>query len=201
MRKIFTIVLVAFGLMVATNASAQLSFGLKGGLNVTQMSFDSDVLDQSNKTGFFIGPTVKVTLPIVGLGVDLSALYDQRDAKLEADDESETVSQRNINIPLNLRYGFGLGDLGSLYLAAGPQFGFNIGQKSYGDVFKFKDSDLSLNLGAGIALLNHFEIGFTYNMALGKTAEITEEVAETAGKLVTNKVKNNSWQISAAYYF
>ena len=104
MRKIFTIVLVAFGLMVATNASAQLSFGLKGGLNVTQMSFDSEVLDQSNKTGFFIGPTVKVTLPIVGLGVDLSALYDQRDAKLEADDESETVSQRNINIPLNLRH-------------------------------------------------------------------------------------------------
>lgn len=67
-----------------------------------------------------------MTLPIVGLGVDASALYDQRDAKLE----DEKVSLRSINVPINVRYGIGLGSMASIYLAAGPQFGYNIGDKN-----------------------------------------------------------------------
>ena len=53
--------------MFATNANAQIKFGLKGGLDVTNMSLSNDVFDASNKTGFFVGPMVKVTIPIVGL--------------------------------------------------------------------------------------------------------------------------------------
>ena len=83
MRKFFTAAIVAATMLFATSsAQAQVKFGLKGGLNVTNMSLNSEVFDADNQTGFFIGPTVKFTLPIVGLGIDASALYDQRDAKI-----------------------------------------------------------------------------------------------------------------------
>lgn len=198
MKKIFTLVTLVVALFAANTANAQLKFGLKGGLNITNMSFDSDVANQSNQEGFFVGPTVKFSIPVVGLGFDLAALYDQRDAKIK----DTTVSQRSINIPLNLRYNIGLGDLASVYLAAGPQFGFNVGSKNIGIVdevsnFKFKDSNLSVNLGAGVNLISHLEIGFCYNIACGKTGEF--QVLEGVTNAV--KAKNNSWQISAAYYF
>ena len=198
MKKIFTLVTLVVALFAANTANAQLKFGLKGGLNITNMSFDSGVVDPSNQEGFFVGPTVKFSIPVVGLGFDLAALYDQRDAKID----DTTVSQRSINIPLNLRYNIGLGDLASVYLAAGPQFGFNVGSKNIGIVdevsnFKFKDSNLSVNLGAGVNLISHLEIGFCYNIACGKTGEF--EMLKGVTDAV--KAKNNSWQISAAYYF
>ena len=193
MRKLFTLVLMAALAAVPSMMQAQVKFGVKAGLNVTQMSLSQDVVSKSNQEGFFVGPTVKVTLPLVGLGVDASALYDQRDAKFGED----KVSQRSINVPINLRYGVGLGSLASVYLAAGPQFGFNVGQKNYSGVkdFKFKESNFSVNVGAGVSLINHVEVGFTYNIAVGKTGEISWE---DGAKI---NARANSWQVSAAYYF
>ena len=187
MKKFFTLVLVA------ALSAMQVKFGVKAGLNVTQMSLSQDVVSKSNQEGFFVGPTVKVTLPLVGLGVDASALYDQRDAKFG----DEKVSQRSINVPINLRYGIGLGSLASVYLAAGPQFGFNIGQKNYfgEDGFKFKDSNFSVNVGAGVSVISHLEVGFTYNIAVGKTGELSWM---DGAKI---NARANSWQVSAAYYF
>ena len=178
---------------VPSMMQAQVKFRVKAGLNVTQMSLSQDVVSKSNQEGFFVGPTVKVTLPLVGLGVDASALYDQRDAKFD----DEKVSQRSINVPINLRYGVGLGSLASVYLAAGPQFGFNVGQKNYfgEDGFKFKESNFSVNVGAGVSLINHVEVGFTYNIAVGKTGEIS---GADGTKI---NARANSWQVSAAYYF
>lgn len=192
MKKFFTLVLVAALSAMPSMMQAQVKFGVKAGLNVTQMSLSQDVVSKSNQEGFFVGPTVKVTLPLVGLGVDASALYDQRDAKFD----DEKVSQRSINVPINLRYGIGLGSLASVYLAAGPQFGFNIGQKNYGeDGFKFKDSNFSVNVGAGVSVISHLEVGFTYNIAVGKTGELSWK---DGAKI---NARANSWQVSAAYYF
>ena len=109
MKKIFTLAVLVAATCFALPAQAQFKFGLKGGLNITDMSFSSDVVDASNRTGFFIGPTVKFTLPIVGLGIDASALYDQREAKVKGADKK--LKQQAINIPINLRYDIGLGSL------------------------------------------------------------------------------------------
>ena len=73
MKKILTLVLFAT-MMLATTVNAQVRFGVKGGLNVTDMSLSNDMFDASNRTGFFIGPTVKISLPLTGLGIDASAL-------------------------------------------------------------------------------------------------------------------------------
>ncbi len=196
MKKILTTIVAVAALFVAAPAQAQTSFGLKAGLNVTNMSLSSDVLDKSNQAGFFVGPTVKFSLPIVGLGVDAAVLYDQRDAKLN----DEKISQKSINIPINARYTFGLSDLAGVYVAAGPQFGINVGDKDFNltstESYSLKSTNFSINVGAGVLLMNHLEIGASYNIAVGKTGEVSLGSAFDAVK--TN---NNAWQVSAAYYF
>ena len=211
MKKVFTTIMFAVALLAAVPSQAQVKFGLKGGLNVTSMSLSADVVDPSNQTGFFIGPTVRFTLPIVGLGIDASALYDQRDAKLEdtEGDGSEKISQRSINIPINVRYSFGLGTMAGIYVAAGPQFGYNIGNKNlfgYTDEdgesegFSLKKSNFSINVGVGLSLMSKFEIGATYNIACGRTGEFN--AIDAAGKQIFSKgSRMNAWQVSAAYYF
>lgn len=187
-------------------AQAQVKFGLKGGLNLTNMRFDKDVVSKSNQAGFFIGPTVKFTLPVVGLGIDAAALYDQRSAKLDGVDE--TLKQRSIQIPINVRYGFGLGSTAGIYFFAGPQFGFNVGDKVTNIIsnvvdWRLKDSNLSANVGLGLMLLNHLQISANYNIAFGTTGEfnVLTDVASRTWDTVTGKTKANAWQLSLAYYF
>ena len=213
MRKIFTAAIVAATMLFSTSsAQAQVKFGLKGGLNVTNMSLNSEVFDADNQTGFFIGPTVKFTLPIVGLGIDASALYDQRDAKITVEDNGASVESKiknqSINIPINLRYGVGLGSTASVYLFAGPQFGFNVGDKNqsiFTDMgeWRLKSSTFSVNVGLGAMLLSHLQISANYNIACGKTGETT--VSSALGELAQSAAKKrgraNAWQIGLAYYF
>ena len=198
MKKIFTTIVLMAAMLVAIPAKAGINFGIKGGYNITNFSFSEDVIAKDNQQGFFIGPSLKIGIPVLPIGFEIAALYDQRDAKLEG----EKISQKSINIPINVRYELGLGDMAGIYVAAGPQFGFNIGDKKFSfsnaNDYKMKDSNLSLNLGAGIRLVSHLEIGFNYNIALGKTGEFNE--VDGAKNLVGNG-KANSWQISAAYYF
>ena len=204
MKKIFTL-MVLLAAMTFT-AQAQVKFGLKGGLNLTNMRFDKDVVSKSNQAGFFIGPTAKFTLPVVGLGIDAAALYDQRSAKLDGIDE--TLKQRSIQIPINVRYGFGLGSIAGIYFFAGPQFGFNVGDKVTNIIsnvvdWRLKDSNLSANVGLGLMLLNHLQISANYNIAFGTTGEfnVLTDVASRTWDTVTGKTKANAWQLSLAYYF
>lgn len=213
MRNFFTAAIVAASMLfAASSAQAQVKFGLKGGLNVTNMSLNSEVFDADNQTGFFIGPTVKFTLPIVGLGIDASALYDQRDAKVKVEGDGASVESKiknqSINIPINLRYGVGLGSTASLFLFAGPQFGFNVGDKNqslYKDVaqWRLKSSTFSVNVGLGAMLLSHLQISANYNIACGKTGETTvsEAFGTTAQEVFSKRGRANAWQIGLAYYF
>ncbi len=191
----------------ANNASAQIKFGLKGGVNVTDMSLSSNVFDASNRTGFFIGPTIKVQLPLVGLGIDASALYDQREAKIKVGNTTtkETLRSQAINVPINLRYGWGLSSLANIFLFAGPQFGFNVGDKDQKidekSTWSVKNSNFSLNFGAGVTLLSHLQLTANYNVVCGKTSDatITEGIEQLTNKEVRSRA--NAWQIALAYYF
>ena len=199
MKKFLTVVVLFAALMTAVPAKAEVKFGVKGGLNLTSMSLDAKAIDKSNQAGFFIGPTFKFTLPIVGLGFDASALYDQR--KAEVDDTS--IKQQSIQIPINIRYGIGLGSTASIYFFAGPQFGFNVGDKDIKtDVgnWTFKSSNISANVGLGLMLLSHLQISANYNFGLGKTGEFDEFLPGAVNAIKENG-KMNAWQIAVAYYF
>lgn len=207
MKKVFALVVALAA--ITMSAQAQIDYGVKGGLNLSKMSASKDVLKPSNQVGFFIGPTVKFTLPVVGLGIDASALFDQRSSEVELNGMKETIKQSSLQIPVNARYAFGLGDKASIFIFVGPQFGFNLSGKTK-EVFNdaaewtFKTSNLSGNIGAGVMLFKHLQASLNYNFQLGKTGEFEVEnyEAEALGK---NGQKSggriNAWQLSVAYFF
>ena len=195
MKKIFGVIALAAAFMFAVPAQAQLKFGVKAGLNVSKVSISGADLDSDNRTGFFVGPMAEFTLPVIGLGVDAALLYDNKSVKVD----SESKSLHYIDIPINVKYTIGLGSLASVYGATGPQFSYNIGGKSILDgSYALNDSDFSWNIGAGVKLLGHLQVGYNYNIALGKTAEVKDA---NAIDFVGKSFKNNTHQISVAYMF
>jgi len=205
MKKVLTLIVMA--VVFAMPSQAQIKFGLQAGLNltnVTDFSLNRQGVENAvkNKAGFFVGPTVKFTLPIVGLGIDASALYDQREAKTN----DQTIKSQSIQIPINVRYGFGIGSIAEIFAFAGPQFGFNVGSKTKELIkdtanWTLKSSNLSANVGIGATFISHIQLKVNYNIALGKTGEIDfKQGANAAWETITG-AKANAWQISAAYLF
>ncbi|MBQ9231443.1 MAG: porin family protein [Prevotella sp.] len=206
MKKILAIIAIAC-IGFAMPSQAQVKFGLKGGLNLTALSVDGVDKNLSNKTGFYVGPTVKFTVPVVGLSFDASALYDQRSAKIKGTDE--TIKAQSIQIPINIRYGVGLSSLVNVFAFAGPQFGFNIGDKSktLSDItenvkgWTLKSSNLSANIGIGATVLSKLQITANYNFQLGKTGDVTTVEGAASTIFSDSKLKTNSWQLGLGYYF
>ena len=197
MKKLFAVVLMAVAFAMASKA--QFSWGIQAGLNMSNVSVKDAAEDASgaikSRTGFFVGPTVKFTLPIVGLGIDASALYDQREGK----SGTETIKSSSIQIPVNVRYGIGLGSIAEVFAFAGPQFGFKLsGDKNFGsEEWTLKSSNLSANIGIGATVLSKLQAKLNYNIALGKTGEFKDkDIAKEIGS-----AKFNAWQISLAYFF
>ncbi len=203
-KNILSIIALVAAMVVAMPSQAQVKFGLKAGLNMNKVEGKLSGFGQSlsengkNTTGFFVGPTADVTIPLAGLGADISLLYDQK--KMKFDDTSKTLSY--ISIPVNAKYTVGFSSLASAYIATGPQFSFNVSGKKWaemGDEWKLKSSELSWNVGAGVTVLSHLRVGYNYNIALGKTAEAT--AFSIAGDAVKGKLKNNTHQVSLSYLF
>lgn len=210
MRRIYTVLLVAFAAMLCLPAAAQVKFGVKGGLDVTNLKFNHDLYDKDNRTGFYIGPTMQFSL--IGFGFDASILYDQRSANLSSEYsiggpsiEDQGMTQKQIAIPINLRYTVGLGSLANVFLFAGPQFGFNVGgDKNLADGYdwKWKDSNFSVNVGLGFTVLNHLQLNANYNIVCGKTGDATRIDVGSYDKSVSNlRARYNAWQVGLAYYF
>ncbi|MBR1465477.1 MAG: porin family protein [Bacteroidaceae bacterium] len=195
MKKSLRIIVLMLLVTTAAHAQLPVKFGLKGGLNITKVKFDKDIAKADNRTGFFIGPMAEFTIPIVGIGADVAVLYDQKN--IEVNDTKEKL--QFIDIPINLKYTLGLGSMAGIYFATGPQFSFNVGDKKLFDseTYKMKSSNFSWNVGAGVKLINHIQVGYNYNIAMGKTADVNSPLDAT--KKI--KMKNNSHQISVAYLF
>lgn len=144
---------------------------------------------------------MKFTLPVVGLSIDGSALYDQRNAKIKGTDQ--TIKAQSIQIPINVRYGIGLSSVVNVFAFVGPQFGFNIGDKSKDlnsiveDVkgWSLKSSNISGNVGIGATVFSKLQITANYNFQLSKAGEVVLEDG------TTGKMKFNSWQLGLGYYF
>lgn len=194
MKKIFGALMIAVCIGMAMPAQAQIHFGVKGGLNLSKASFSNVSFKKDNFTGFFIGPMAEFNIPIVGLGVDASLLFAQRGIKVSEGNEDYTVKQNGIDIPVNLKYTIGLGSLAGIYFAAGPDFYFDFaGNKTIEGVkTDKKKAEVGINVGAGVKLLNHLQVGANYNIPLGDTAKLEG---------IDGSYKTKTWQVSVAYIF
>ena len=195
MKKIFSAFMIAVCCMlVAMPAQAQLiKWGIKGGVNMTTIDWDGGYKgNKDNSTGFFIGPMAEITIPIVGLGVDGALLFSQKGQKTEILEGGATYTvdgrQTGMEIPVNLKYTIGLGSMLGIYLAAGPDFFFDFKKK---DDIDRKKAQVGLNLGAGVKLVRHLQIGVNYQIPLGDSFKVGNAFG----------AKNKTWQICAAYLF
>ena len=221
-KNILSLAVIVAALTFALPSQAQVKFGIKAGLNVNNFSVKNlPVMDKKNRNGFFAGVTADVTIPLAGLGADASLLYDNRcigfganpaDFDEDAEDGYEKTHKtfHYISLPINVKYTIGLSSIASVYLATGPQFSWNIGDRhwragSLDDVedwqegWELKSSQFSWNVGCGATVLSHLRVGYNYNIALGNTAEMTLERAGTDA--IKGKLKNNTHQISLTYLF
>ena len=162
MKKFFSVFMIAVCCMaLAMPAQAQLiKFGVKGGVNLSKLKLEGM---KDNSTGFFFGPMAEITIPVIGLGVDGALLYSQKGDKMEGLD----MKQSGLDIPVNLKYSIGLGSMLGIYVAAGPDFFFNFkGDKNFEDGRKLesKKAQVGINVGAGVKLVRHLQIGFNLSL-------------------------------------
>lgn len=184
-------------MLVATPAQAQLlEWGIKGGVNLAtvDVKHPGDNFDKDKMGGFFIGPMAEITIPIIGLGVDGALLFSQKGIKSDVD----ATKQYGLDIPVNLKYTIGLGSMLGIFVAAGPDFYFDFSKKEQiaGADIDRKKTQVGINLGVGVKLIKHLQLGVNYNIPMGDSF-----TWKNAYDGVTSKAKTKTWQLSAAYLF
>lgn len=238
---------IAIVLLMAIPVQAQFSWGVKGGVNLgnsdlTMLAKDPSALDLSNCTGFFVGPKFEVRIPVLGFGMETAVLYAQKGMALA---DKDIFRQNSLQIPLNVKYSFGIGNKANIFVAAGPEFTYNAGETEalvntlvYGDdsskptggeikAYVIQKSALNMNIGLGVTLFDHLQVGVNYNIPWGKngdfvyikaseieniemlknketiTVDNLETLCGTAEKVqkAYNHIKAGTLQVSAAYLF
>ena len=186
-------------LFVAMPLSAQVEFGITGGLQMVSLDFSEDGFEKSNRFGFFLGPQLDIETPVLGLGIEVAALYDQRDFEVNG----HTVRQKSLVIPVSGRLGTNLFETVAIFIMAGPQLGFNIGPtsdmwvnaKKQKQQYIFESSTFSLNFGFG-ARVTHWEATINYNVPIGKSGDVMWGTS-----LEHSKMSANAWRLGVTYYF
>ena len=198
MKKILNTLMLAVGLLLmAMPADAQIRFGVKGGVNLTQVETNLKAI-KDNSTGYFIGPMIEATIPGIGLGVDGAIMYAQRG--------KDELKMEGVEVPLNLKLTIGAGSSLSIFLAAGPDFFLNLKDIDLGaidatiDGYKAKEkkAQVGLNLGGGVKLMQHLQLGLNYMIPLGDSFSF-KKAADAVGEEESFKYKN--WQLTLAYIF
>lgn len=210
MKKFFGI-LLTLTLFVSAPVAAQFDWGIKAGVNITQKPSNLDeVIDNvKGKSGWFVGPMAKVTIPVIGLGVEANLLYSQYKSQIG----ERGITRQSIDLPVYLRYEISLPVVNKFlepFIAVGPQWSWNIGDKdirwdelgsSTNYKYKLRNSNLSLNLGLGAVFFNHVQLHANYNIALGSTSDYEGVVSSVTSAIENIKSKTNTWQVSVAYIF
>jgi len=196
--KFFTKVLAAAVLATAAvmPAQAQFKWGVKAGVAVNSLKFNTDVMNSDNRAGFTGGLMADFTVPVIGVGFDASVLYAARSVDFTDFDGEVTTKTRNyIDIPINFKYKIGLPLVGNIvtpFLTTGPDFSFLLSNENMGDALNNKTFDFAWNVGAGVQVLNHVQIAASYGFGITKSA---------SGDNSMYSGKNRCWTITAAYLF
>jgi hypothetical protein len=182
-------------LLAVSTVSAQLRFGVRGGVNIANATFDRDAFRPDNITGFHLGPTLDAAFGPGGIGFDAAVLYSRKGFE----SEKRKVSNAFLEVPVNVKFKLGL-PLVNPYVAAGPYIDICIsGDKTVDDAvrqIKTKSFGAGLNFGAGVELFSTLQLGLTYSLGLTDNYETFK-----VGDINSYKGKGHTWSVSAAVFF
>ncbi|MFV5702690.1 porin family protein [Flavobacterium sp. XS2P12] len=196
MKKIIlTVVLVFLFGFVNAQDRKDMSFGVKGGLNISSITnAEEDGVNSKSLVGFHIGFFGEFMISDQ-FAIQPELLYSTQGVKLEFDGEEGDLKVDYINVPVMAKYY--LADAFSLEL--GPQIGFLVSSKveSGGLSEDVKDEtkpiDVSLGFGANYNFAEKFMLGARYNLGLTR---LQEELFPGE-----SESKNSVFQISLGYRF
>lgn len=201
MKRVFVMAIVI--MMSVGVANAEWRFGIKAGLNVDKMHLDNSVFDTDNRAGFTGGVMTEFTVPLIGIGMDVSLMYSRMNARVVDEmidvDLSSPVKEKGkdfLEIPVNLKYKLTVPVVASIikpYVFTGPDFAFRLSKDTFSDM-KTRKCQVAWNLGLGVELLKHLQLSGSYAWGINNIADHWFDTQNI-------KVKNNYWTITAAYLF
>ena len=202
-RSLLLLVAMLLTVSVVAQTEKLFNFGLEGGMNFNTFSFGGDFKDNfksSNRMGFFVGPKMKVNVPLLGFGLDAAVLYSMNGADIQNTNTVITENLSYFEIPVNLRYSVGISAV-SVYLATGPQYNVCLSSNTtlkevYGTLSDPTRSTWGWNIGAGVELFKHLQVGVTYTIPISGTLSADN----VASSLFTN-YKQKTAKVRLTYYF
>lgn len=183
-------------IVITVSLQAQLRFGVKGGLNLANVSTsDAPGVSYSMKADFNAG--VLVAIPIAGrFSIQPEALYSGQGSDIKVDSLTGKYNFQFINIPVLIKYHI----INGLYLETGPQFGLLIGAKVKADggsstdiKDELKTSDFGWTAGLSFLLPVNFGVDARYNFGLTNFLKATGEGG--------GSIKNGVLQVGVFYLF
>ncbi|MDE5649718.1 MAG: porin family protein [Duncaniella sp.] len=198
-KVIFMTLLMIVGASAIT-AQAQFKIGPRVGLTVNELHFNKSITDTDNQTGWTAGLTTEFTVPVIGIGFDLSAMYVRRNAKFLSENKLTKDNRDYIEIPLNLKYKFSIPVVSKVlvpYLGVGPSVSFLTSKRNIEGAYQNKSVDWALNFGFGVQLFSHLDVNARYGVGLTKAVQTVSSQNTTAGI----EGKNRYWTVSLAYLF
>lgn len=225
MKRLIQFIAVALLLCTASSVTAQgLHFGVKGGVlgNKASVKGIRDQFREENLTGFQVGPMLQYQTGFYGFAIDFSLLYVQRGVKLtnSGNHRSAEIKTQSVDIPIELKWEMGLSPMFDLFLGVGPSFSFLVDKDNWGrklahiavDVLDkdlpsmgWRSTEVGLNLGGGVKLMNHLMLSCYYNIGLTQSAKHhIGDKHEAIDDLFDGNVfrsRNRYWQLSLAYVF
>jgi len=202
--KRFVLVITAL-IVMTSSASAGFRFGVKAGLNVDALHFSQKSFNSDNKCGWTAGVMGEFIVPVIGIGVDLSAMYTRMNNSLNdvyyipedgTDPEKINIGKNFLEIPLNIKYRLSIPVIEKIikpYVFTGPTFAFKLDKNTIEDM-KTKTCQVAWNVGLGVELINHLQVGASYGFGMNNIAKNWLNTQKL-------KVKNNYWTITAAWLF
>jgi hypothetical protein len=170
MSKI-TSVLLTLMLFAMLPATAQVGFGIKGGLNLTTLNVEDPELSYDSKTGYHAGIFLRGRFDKIAIQPEV-LLFTQN-----GDLESSLIGTAQerftyLSVPLMLKFY----PVGGLNIQLGPQFGFLIdGEREYNSVLTqgsqditdyYKKSDVSVSIGGGYDFSFGLALDVRYNIGI-----------------------------------
>ena len=167
-------------------------------MHFSEEGLKNDFKDSDNRTGYNLGVMCEFTVPVIGIGVDASVMYVHRPT-LETQDGSQKFKRDYLEIPVNLKYKLGLPAVSHIispYIFTGPSFAFKMSKSEIENLINDKKCDIAWNLGLGVELVKHVQIGASYGWGITKIVNKIAKEGEPAGT-----GRNNCWTVTAAYLF
>lgn len=209
MKRFFAALMLIVIAATSANASG-FRFGIKAGMNIDKIHLKNvaDAFEADNRVGFTGGVMTEFQVPLLGLCFDASLMYSRMNSRLDDIIQSDANGVQKIlkssgsdffNIPINIKYKISLpvvGNIVSPYIFTGPDFAFRLSGNS--NVIKTKAFQCAWNLGIGVELIKHLQIGGSYAWGMNNVMKKAGIIGNTVNDI---KARNSYWTITAAYLF